>query len=179
MKPVNKSSMKKIIICCIFVVLAFGSCRPPLNNRTDDTTPQVQSVTDNKSTPDTTTQAPGENKIARELISHKYIWYEDGDAAYISFSPGSDPSQGGVTITSIIRVMEFRLEGDRNAIDVVTNPNVHAVFEYTYVINHNHLNLTFVKSNVNYTGSDKTLSYDERTKTLTAYTNEGEMIFKP
>jgi hypothetical protein len=131
-----------------------------------------------QSTPATTTDKPAENKLNVDIVSHKYYWYEDGDAAFISFSPDGQGDEGTATITSIVRVMEFRLEGDRNAIDVVTNPNLHAVFEYKYLIRDYHVHLTFVKSNVNYTGSNHILTYDTKNKTLSAYTNEGEMIFK-
>jgi hypothetical protein len=120
-----------------------------------------------------------EDKIAAKIVSHVYFWYEDGSYATLSFQYEDNPSVGTMVLTSTIHILEFRYEGDRNAIDAVTNPDAICRFEYTYKINDNYINTTFVKSNCNYSGSKHHLTYNESDNTISAYTNEGEMIFKP
>ena len=126
-----------------------------------------------------TTRESIEDKVAAIIVANSYSWYEDGSYATLSFQYEGNPSTGTMVLSSTIHILEFRYEGDRNAIDAVVNPDAICRFEYTYKINDNYINTTFVKSNCNYSGNNHHLTYNERDNTISAYTNEGEMIFKP
>jgi hypothetical protein len=153
-----------------------GSNKPIENTAPTNNQATVQNQGSNS---ENTIRKSIEDKIAAKIVAHVYSWYEDGSYATLSFQYESNPSVGTMVLTSTIHILEFRYEGDRNATDAVLNPDVICHFEYTYKIIDNYINTTFVKSNCNYSGSNHHLTYNERDNTISAYTNEGEMIFKP
>jgi hypothetical protein len=165
-----------------------NSCVQPENNQTipetisetpnqitDKNEQRIEEPT-NKETNEVT-HVKDEDRIGKIISGKSYHWYEDGSTATITFQSDDAPSSGSMTLTSTIHILEFRIEGDRNAIDAVVNPDVICRFEYTYDIRGNYIHAKFVKSICNYDAADRTFTFNESNSTISIFSNEGEMIF--
>lgn len=120
-----------------------------------------------------------DDQLALKIVLRTYQWYEDGSAASISFQYQDNPSKGTMVLTGSIHTLEYRYEGDRNAIDAITDPERKCSFVYNYEIRGNYIVATFAKSTCGYDGSNHTFTYNVSDNTISSYTGQGEMIFKP
>jgi len=119
-----------------------------------------------------------EDRIVEEISDNTYSWYEEGSTATLTFQRESNSNTGTLVLTGTIHILEFRIEGDRNAVDAVANPNIICRFEYTYDIRGNYIHVKFVKSTCDYHAADRTFTFNESNNSISIYSNEGEMIFK-
>jgi len=124
-------------------------------------------------------QSSPENILANKIVENIYTWYEEGSSASLTFRPDGNSSVGTMVLTGSIHTLEFRFEGDRNALDAITNPKQICSFTYAYNISGNYIHATFVNSSCNYQAKDRTFTFYESDNTICAYTSQGEMVFKP
>ena len=116
--------------------------------------------------------------IAKKIVSNSYFWYKDGSSASLVFQHDGNSSDGTLVLTATGDVLNLKFDGNLYA-GVVLAPNDIFRLHYKYTIRGIYINASFISASCTLEGKNFNMTYDESGNYICAYTNEGEMYFKP